>query len=169
MKMTEWFSAQLEREGPKTRRALERVPTGRDDWKPHEKSMPLGQLAVLVATMPSWVPMIVSRDDLELNPPAGSNPRPQVKCVPSDLMSALDSGLVEARNVLQTATEDHLMKPWRLMVSGQVVSEDPRYVVLRDTLMHWAHHRGQLTVYLRMNGVPIPSIYGPTADEHSFA
>lgn len=169
MKMSEWFAAQLEREGPKTRRALERVPEGRDDWKPHEKSMPLGRLAMLVATMPSWIPMMLTRDDLDLNPPGGSSYSQKPLRTAAELVEAHDRALAEARETLRTASEEHLNRPWRLLVSGKVVSEDPRHVVLRDTLMHWAHHRGQLTVYLRMNGVPVPAIYGPSADETLWA
>ena len=84
-------------------------------------------------------------------------------------MQALDEGVAEARKVLKDTTDDHLMKTWRLLVSGNTVNEDMRYIVLRDTFMHLAHHRGQLTVYLRLNGVPVPAIYGPSADDIRFA
>jgi uncharacterized damage-inducible protein DinB len=86
-----------------------------------------------------------------------------------ELVDALDKGIAEAAAALRSATDEHLMKPWRLLVSGNVVDENPRHVVLRDTLMHLSHHRGQLTVYLRLNNVPVPSIYGPTADDPRFA
>jgi len=159
---------QLDREAERTRRVLERVPEGKDDWKPHPKSMPLGRLAQLVATMPSWVSMIVQKDDLDLSPPGGSNFSQPPLRTPRELVQALERGTNEARDVLEKATDDHLAKPWRLLVAGKVVSEDPRTIVLRDTMMHWAHHRGQLTVYLRLCEVPVPAIYGPSADENRF-
>lgn len=168
MNMTELFKAQLEAEANRTRRALERTPEGRDDWKPHEKSMPLGRLAMLVARMPSWLSMVINRDELDLNPPGGSNVSQQPLRTRDELVRALDEGVSEARNALASTTDEHLMKPWRLLVAGRVVSEEPRHIVLRDTFTHLSHHRGQLTVYLRLNDVPVPAIYGPSADEARF-
>jgi uncharacterized damage-inducible protein DinB len=169
MKMTEHFLAQLEAEAGRDRRALEAVPQGRDDWKPHEKSMPLGRLAGLIARMPSWISMILERDDLDLKPAAGSNFDQRALRTAAELVAAHDEGVAQARKALKATTEEHLLKPWRLLVAGNAVSEDPRHVVLRDTFMHLSHHRGQLTVYLRMNGASVPSIYGPTADDSRFA
>ncbi len=167
--MTDWLLAQMDAEGPRTRRAIERVPEGRDDWKPHQKSMALGQLTTLVANMPSWIAMIVNQDSLDLNPPGGSAYRPQLLRTPAERVKALDAAIADARKALAGTTDDHLMKPWRLLVAGKVVNEEPRHVVLRDTLMHLAHHRGQLTVYLRLQDAPVPAIYGPSADDASFA
>lgn len=166
--MTEWFLAQLQAESGRTRRALERVPEGRGDWKPHERSMALGRLAGLIATMPSWIAMIVGRDDLDLNPPGGSTYTQPPLRTPAELVKALEDASDQARDALSNTNDDHLLKPWRLLVAGNVVSEEPRDVVLRDTFLHWAHHRGQLTVYLRLNDVPVPAIYGPSADDASF-
>ncbi len=167
--MTEFFLSQLEAEAKRTRRAVEAVPEGRDDWKPHDRSMPLGRLANLVATMPSWVAMIVNQDELELNPPGGGHRPETPPASRSSLVQALDGATAEARKALAGTSDDHLMKNWRLLVSGRVVAEDPRYVVLRDTFSHLAHHRAQLGVYLRENGVAVPSAYGPTADDNTFA
>ena len=170
LKMTDWLLDQLESEAPKTRRILERVPEGRDDWKPHEKSMPLGRLAHLVATIPTWFGFVVNKDELDLNPPGGkSNVDTKPLRTAKELVAAHDKAVSEAREVLKKTNEEHLLKPWKLLVSGKTVDEDPRYIVLRDTLMHMSHHRGQLTVYLRLNNVPVPSVYGPTADDPSFA
>ena len=169
MKMTDLFLAQLDDEAPRTRRALEHVPEGRDDWKPHEKSMAFGRLAMLVATMPTWVNMVIDKDELDLNPQGGSNINQRPLRTSHELVAAHDKGVADARAALAKTTEDHLMKPWKLLVSGRVVSESPRHVVLRDTLMHLAHHRGQLTVYLRLNNAMVPSIYGPSADDTRFA
>src|SRR5579863_530422 len=125
MKMTDLFVAQLEAEAGRTRRALERVPEGREDWKPHEKSMALGRLAMLVATMPSWLPMIINRDDLDLNPPGGSNYSQRPLHTSAELVQALDEAVAQARSALSATTDEHLLKPWKLLVAGSVVSEDP--------------------------------------------
>ena len=168
MKLTERFQAQLEREAAGSRRALERVPVGRPDWKPHEKSMPLGYLATLVATMPGWVAMAVLQDELDLAPKGGGSMRPAPWATTAELLAQHEESVERARDALAATTDEHLTTPWRLLVGGNVVMEQPRYVVIEDTFCHLAHHRGQLTVYLRLNDVPVPSIYGPTADEKSF-
>ena len=168
MKMTELFQAQLEAEVRRTRRALERVPEGQDDWKPHDKSMPLGRLAMLVARMPSWLPLIIDRDELDIRPASGSNIDNRPLRTRGELLQALDEGLAAARSALAGTTDEHLLEPWRLLASGQVVSEEPRYIVVRDTFTHLSHHRGQLTVCLRMNDMPVPAIYGPSADDLRF-
>ena len=169
MKLTELLLSQLEEEAPRTRRALENLPVGRDDWKPHEKSMPFGRLAMLVATMPTWFSLIIKQDELDIKPAGGSNMSQKPLRTSAELVEALDKGVAEAREALRSTTDGHLMTPWRLLAGGQVVEEKPRYVVLRETLMHLAHHRGQFTVYLRLNDIPVPSIYGPTADDAQFA
>jgi uncharacterized damage-inducible protein DinB len=168
MNMTEFFVAQLEREIPISRRVLERVPEGRPGFKPHEKSMPLGYLATLVATMPSWVAMAIDRDELDLNPPGGSKFVAQDWTTTRELERMLEETAAQARSALSGTRDEHLLTPWRLLVAGRVVSEAPRYVVVADVFTHLAHHRGQLTVYLRLNGVPVPSVYGPTADDRTF-
>jgi uncharacterized damage-inducible protein DinB len=166
MKLTELFLAELDREAPRTRRALEQVPTGRDDWKPHPKSMPLARLAGLVAAMPSWVNLIVGQDELELSPPGGGQyQQPAV----DQLVGVHDEHVVKAREALRSTTDEYLMTTrWRLLMKGQTVMEQPRHEVLRDTFNHLAHHRGQLTVYLRLTDRTVPPIYGPTADDQRF-
>ena len=161
--------AELEREAGPTRRVLERVPEGRDDWKPHEKSMPLGYLATLVARLPTWATMTIKQDELDLNPPGGSGYTPPAVHSRAELLAAFDTGVTEAREALASTTDDYLLTPWRLLVAGKVVLEQPRHVVLRDSVFnHLAHHRGQLTVYLRLLGARVPAIYGPSADERPF-
>ena len=168
MKLTQLFLDELDREAPRTRRALEHVPLGRDDWTPHPKSMPLGRLSGLVASMPSWVTLILEQDELELNPPAGSGQYRQPST--DKLVETLDMHVKKARESLSNTNDDFLMTTkWRLLVGGKVVMEMPRHVVLRDTINHLAHHRGQLTVYLRLNEQPVPAIYGPSADDQQFA
>jgi uncharacterized damage-inducible protein DinB len=167
MKRTEFFAEQVEREAPISRRVLERVPERRPDWKPHEKSMPLGYLSQLVATMPGWIAMAILQDELDLNPPGGSPSQP-VTDTTAALLAAHDESVAKARAALGGTTEEHLVTPWKLLVAGKVVMEQPRYVVIADTFTHLAHHRGQLTVYLRLNEAAVPSVYGPSADERRF-
>jgi uncharacterized damage-inducible protein DinB len=169
MKMAEIFSAQLAAEVGRTRRALERTPVGREDWKPHDKSMSLGRLAALIARMPSWLALIVNRNELDLSPASGSNISQKPLHTSAELIEALDEGFAEARAALASTNDEHLLKPWKLLVAGRVVAEDPRHVVIRDTFTHLAHHRGQYTVYLRLNNVAVPAIYGPSADDTRFA
>jgi uncharacterized damage-inducible protein DinB len=168
MTLTQLFLAELDREAPRTRRALEHVPLGRDDWKPHPKSMPLGRLAGLVASMPSWITLILEQEELDLSPPPG---RGQYQQPSTDkLIDVLDKHVVKARESLSKTNDEFIMTTkWRLRAGGKVVMEEPRHIVLRDTLNHLAHHRGQLTVYLRLNNQPVPAIYGPSADDQSFA
>jgi uncharacterized damage-inducible protein DinB len=168
MKLTELFLAEVDREAVRTRRTLERVPRGRDEWTPHPKSMPLGRLAGLVASMPSWITLIIEQNELDLNPPAGGGQYQQPST--DTLVETLDTLVTKARASLLGTTDDFLlMTKWRLLENGKVVMEAPRHIVLRDTLNHLAHHRGQLTVYLRLTDQPVPAIYGPSADDHAFA
>src|SRR5262245_61265224 len=147
MTLTEQFLVQLEAEAPKTRRALENSVAGKDDWKPHDKSMPYGRLAALVARMPSWFSLIINQDELDLNPKGGSN-IPQTPLRHADeLVKAYDEAMAGARGAFKGTNDAHLAKPWKLLVSGNVVSAQPRTIVIRDTFMHLAHHRGQFTVY----------------------
>ena len=166
MTMTELLLAELEREAPRTQRALEQVPLGRDDWKPHQKSMPLGRLAGLVASMPSWVPLIINQDELDLTPPGGG----QYQQPPTnELLATLDKHVASAREALSKTTDNFLLTTnWRLRTGGKVVSDAPRHIVIRDTLNHLSHHRGQLTVYLRLLDRTVPAIYGPSADDQRF-
>ena len=169
MNMTHEFVAQLDAEAPRTRRALQHVPEGRDEWKPHDKSMPFGRLAMLVAQMPSWISLIINKDELDVAPAGGSNINQRPLRTARELVEAHDKGVADARAALAQTTDEHLMKPWRLLARGNVVSESPRHIVLRDTFMHLSHHRGQLTVYLRLNDRTVPAIYGPSADDQKFA
>lgn len=168
MTLTQQFLSELDREAPRTRRALEKVPLGRDDWKPHPKSMPLARLAGLVASMPSWVTLVIEKDELDLTPPPGSG---QYQQPPTDkLVETHDQLVAKARESLSKIDDNFLLTTnWKLIAGGKVVMDEPRHVVLRDTLNHLAHHRGQLTVYLRLTDQPVPAIYGPSADDQQFA
>ena len=164
MQLTKLFLEEVEREAPRTRRALESVPIGRDEWTPHPKSMPLGRLAGLVASMFSWVTLIIEQDELDLTPPPGQGQYQQPSM--DKLVEVMEKHVAKARESLSKTNDQYLLTTnWRLIAGGHAVMDLPRHIVLRDTLNHLAHHRGQLTVYLRMNERKVPSIYGPTADE----
>jgi uncharacterized damage-inducible protein DinB len=160
MKLNELLLAQLERELASTRKLIERVPDGKDDWKPHPKSMQLGYLASLVATMFGWIATMVDTEFLDLGQGGGGSASST-----ADRLAIFDKSVEDARRALSGTNDEHLQKPWQLRVNGNVVDEKPRHIMIADTFSHLAHHRGQLTVYLRLNEQPIPSIYGPTADE----
>lgn len=168
MQLTQLFLDQLEREAARTRSALKNVPRGKDDWAPHAKSMPLLRLAGLVASMPSWIGLIIKQDSLELSPPEGQG---QFQPPTVDgLLAALEKAVQDGRAALAGTTDDYLLTTkWKLLVKGNVVMEQPRYIVLVETFNHLAHHRGQLTVYLRLAECPVPAIYGPSADDTNFA
>ncbi len=168
MKLTEFFLAALDREVERTRRVLEQVPEGKYQWKPHDKSMIFGYLADMVATMPSWLAMAVNRDELDVAPTDGSTMKQEPKETSAALVSALDKSAADARAALEKTTDDHLMTSWRLLAGGKVVMETPRHEVIQDTINHWSHHRGQMTVYLRLLGAKVPSVYGPSADDERF-
>jgi uncharacterized damage-inducible protein DinB len=168
--MVDLFLEELEGELVPTRKVLERVPEGKNDWKPHPKSMPLGYLASLVGTMPNWIAMTILQDSLDLNPPGGQGQRPATPETNRELLQQFEDSANKAREALRGTTDDFLLNTkWKLLVGGNVVSEEPRYRVLRRSVInHWAHHRGQLTVYLRLNEAAVPAIYGPSADDRSF-
>jgi uncharacterized damage-inducible protein DinB len=168
MKLTQLLLDELDSEAKLSRRALEVVPAGKADWKPHDRSMVFGYLADMVANIPSWVTMIVTQPELDIAPPGG----PQQKRDPLNdsaaFVAALDKSMTGARAALQKTTDDHLMTSWRLLAGGKVVLELSRYIMIRDTINHWVHHRGQMTVYLRLMGATVPALYGPSADDQRF-
>jgi uncharacterized damage-inducible protein DinB len=169
MKLTEFLLAELDREVERSRRALEEMPEGKYDWKPHEKSMILGYLANMVATIPMWITMQINQDELDVAPAPGESKMEQKRMDTSaELIAALDKSAAGARSALEKTTDDHLMTNWRLLARGNVVMEVPRYEMIQDTINHWAHHRGQMTVYLRLLGAKVPAIYGPSADDNQF-
>ena len=168
MKLTEFLLAELDREVERSRRALEQVPEGKYDWKPHEKSMIFGYLANMVATIPSWLVMEINQDELDIAPTGGGKFEQKRMDSSGELLKALDKAAAEARSALGKTTDEHLMTNWRLLARGQVVMESPRHVMIQDTINHWSHHRGQMTVYLRLMGAKVPAIYGPSADDNQF-
>ncbi|MEN3329359.1 MAG: hypothetical protein V7638_4166 [Acidobacteriota bacterium] len=168
MKLTEFFREQLDREVERSRKALEQVPEGKYDWKPHEKSMIFGYLADMVATMPTWITMEINLAELDVAPAEGQGTHRQQKETKEDLLKALDEASAEARTALEKTSDEHLATNWKLLARGNVVWEGPRSEVIQDTISHWSHHRGQMTVYLRLMGEKVPAIFGPSADDRSF-
>ena len=163
------FLETLARDEAGTRKALERVPEGQNDWAPHEKSMKLGYLASLVATMPSWIDMMINRDELDFAPAGENKDKPKEWQKTSELLASFDESMKKARAALEGTTDEHLLTTWKLKAAGHLVSEEPRYInIQHGMLTHWAHHRGQLTVYLRLKEAVVPALYGPSADEKFF-
>jgi len=169
MKLTEFLLSELDSEVERSRRTLEQVPENKFDWKPHDKSMIFGYLADMVASIPTWITMEINQNELDVAPADGGTRAHQArKDTSAALLAALDKAADEARSALKKTTDEHLMTSWRLLARGQVVMEQPRYVMIRDTINHWAHHRGQMTVYLRLMGAKVPALYGPSADDNRF-
>ena len=168
MKLTEFFREELDREVERSRKALEQVPDGNYQWKPHERSMIFGYLADMVATIPTWITMEINRDELDIAPPEGQGTKQAPKETSAELLKALDEAAAGARSALENTTDEHLHTGWKLLARGQVVMDLPRYQMIQETINHWAHHRGQMTVYLRLMGAKVPAIYGPSADDQSF-
>lgn len=165
MQLNRFFSEQLEREAAASRKVVERVPEGQNSWKPHERSMELGMLTAIVAQMPGWVELMIERDGLDLNG-ADESLRTKPMATRAELLAALDGGLKRSLAALKNTNEEHLRKNWKLTMGDNVLTDQPRYVQIGEgAIAHMAHHRGQLSVYLRLNEVKVPAIYGPSADE----
>ena len=165
MKISEVLLQELDQEAETTRRLLERVPQQHLGWKPHEKSMTLGQLAKHVTMIPGGVASGVA--ELTMQVPAF--PQPTVENV-RELVPLLDESVAKAHTILEPMSDADMQATWRLVNGDQTIMAMPRMAFLRAIMLnHWYHHRGQLSVYLRQLGVPLPSIYGPSADENPFA
>jgi uncharacterized damage-inducible protein DinB len=153
---------EMSQEAATTRRLLERVPAQHLTWKPHEKSMTMGRLATHIAEIPGWVSTILDTDGFDVG---SSNYTPQTAGSVAELLSMFDKNVPLAEAAIRRQTLDRLSTMWRITKQGQVLLEMPRMGVIRTLLLnHLIHHRGQLSVYLRLKDVPLPSIYGPTAD-----
>jgi len=167
MPMIDVFLAELDHEAATTRRLLERVPFDDPAWKPHEKSMTLGRLAGHVAELPRWGQVVLAMDVLDL---ASDHGMVALDATSRDeLLDAFDGNLAAYRDAAQGVSNEHLRGHWKLAQGDKVMLDLPRAAALRSFVMsHLIHHRGQLSVYLRLRDVPLPSIYGPTADDPGF-
>jgi uncharacterized damage-inducible protein DinB len=162
MAIKDGLLAEFDHEIGTTRRLIERLPDDKLSWKPHFKSMSLGGLATHLSNLPRWGSSILNDSSFDL---AGAPPNLEEKTSRTDILAGLDANAAEARAWLQK-TDAELMAPWSLTRGGQQMFTMPRVAAFRTfVLYHLVHHRGQLSVYLRLNDVPVPAIYGPTADE----
>ena len=163
MPLNQSFSAELEQESANTKKMLERVPEEHFSWKPHEKSYTLGVLATHIAELPSWVGYTVKADELDFGSMDYKSP---VINSSSDLMKLFEENLAQAKEDLKEVSDEDIMKNWSLRNKEQLYFTMPKVVVLRSMVMnHIIHHRAQLGVYLRLLDVPVPGMYGPTADD----
>jgi uncharacterized damage-inducible protein DinB len=160
---------EFDHEMANTRKTLERVPDDKFSWKPHEKSMSLGGLATHLANIPSWTAQTFDRDELDIAPPGQPPYRLDEAKSTAALLEAFDKNVTSARAALEAATDENWQGKWSLLMTGKTIFTLPRTAVMRGFVMnHLIHHRAQLGVYLRLLDVPVPSIYGPSADEGSF-
>lgn len=162
MTTVELLMPQYDKEVASTRRILECVPEDKLTWKPHAKSMSLGQLSGHVADLPNFLATMVTTDGMELST---SDHKPFLPTSRAELLAQFDKNAAATRAVIAGASEAHLAKTWTLTFRGHEIFGGPRTELLPTTLGHLIHHRGQLTVYLRLNEVKFPGVYGPSADE----
>jgi len=168
MSISESILPEFDHETATTRLLLERVPEAKADWKPHVKSMSLGQLAMHIANLPNWASITLERTEFDTNPVDGPlAPRPAFEST-AQLLKLYDERIKAARALVAKATDGEFMVQWTLKSGGRAMFSMPRVAVFRSFVMnHAVHHRGQLSVYLRLLDVPLPNIYGPTADQES--
>ena len=169
MAMNEALVTEFDREMAGTRKTLERVPEAKFDWKPHEKSGSMIWLAGHLANLAGWAGTTLNTDSLDLAPagkPMQPPPPPKTR---KELLELFDKNVAESRKAIASVSDADLQKPWSLLNNGNVLMTMPRIVCLRNFVMnHTIHHRAQLGVYLRLNNVAVPALYGPSADEQTF-
>jgi uncharacterized damage-inducible protein DinB len=166
MAIRDSFLPEFDHEMQTTRRTLERVPEDKASWKPHDTSMSMGRLAGHVAEMPGFTAATFQGDSFDFAAPGAAPAQPTVMTSRAQLLELFDKNVASARAAISKASDEDLHKTWTLLNGGKTVFSLPRAAVLRTMILnHIIHHRGQLSVYLRMNKVPVPSIYGPSGDE----
>jgi uncharacterized damage-inducible protein DinB len=166
MAMNQALIGEFDHEMANTRKTIERVADAKFDWKPHAKSFSMGALAGHLAFIPQWAKVTIEQPSFDVNPAGGQPVQPPPMKNRADVLAFFDSGVAATRAALLAATDENLMKPWSLLSGGKPIFTMPRIAVLRSMIFnHMVHHRGQLTVYLRMNDLPVPALYGPSADE----
>jgi len=168
MSISQSLLPEFDQEMVNTRKTLERVPDDKLAWKPHPKSMAMGDLAQHIATMVGWSVDTMEKDSFDVAP-GGQPYQPPKFGSRQEILAAFDNGLAKARAAIAAASDERFMQPWSLLNNGKPVMTMPRIAVIRGFVMnHTIHHRAQLGVYLRLNDLPVPSIYGPSADEGAF-
>lgn len=163
MEISQMFLPEFDQEKKKTRAILERVPEGKPDFKPHEKSMAMGRLAAHTAQLPEFAIRIVQLPELDFSK---SDMKPLVMESRQQLLAAFDTLTEKARAVIANVSNEEWRKKWKLSFQGHTIADEPRFLMYREMFLnHLIHHRAQLGVYLRLNGVPLPGTYGPSADD----
>ncbi len=162
--ITQAYLRELQSERKATRTCLERIPETKFDYKPHPKSMALGYLALLVAEIPLWIKHMVTDGEIDFVTFKHASPK-----TTAELVAHFDENMQAATNALQSVSDEDLQAPFSLKANGQLLYTSKKIADISTTLNHWVHHRGQLTVYMRLNDIDVPSIYGPSADDRSFA
>ena len=166
MALNESLLPEFDQEMAGTRKCLERVPDGKFDWKPHAKSASFRQLALHLALFPSWLTMTLESPSFDYAPVGGEGYKPPAVNSRKELLEIFDRDLAKARQGLAGASDAQLMETWSLLAGGKTIFSMPRVAVFRGMVMnHMIHHRAQLGVYLRLNEIPVPALYGPSADE----
>ncbi|PYU62827.1 MAG: damage-inducible protein DinB [Acidobacteria bacterium] len=166
MTIGQMMLGEFDQEMQNTRKTLERCPDEKWNWKPHEKSGTVGWLAGHIATMPGWVAMTINTEELDYAPVGGPSYQPPKIENKRALLTELDKNVAEARAALASVSDAEMMKGWKLLAGGKEIFTMPRVACIRGMVMnHIIHHRAQLTVYYRLLGVPVPGLYGPSADE----
>jgi uncharacterized damage-inducible protein DinB len=169
MRLNEPLLTEFDHEFANTRKTLERIPEDKLDWRPHEKSWTIRGLATHLANIPSWAAIGINQDSLDLAPPGGPPPHVPAAASRQEVLEIFDKNVAEAREAIAAAGNEQMLQPWSLLSGGKTIFTLPRMAVLRSFVMnHNIHHRAQLGVYLRLNDIPVPSIYGPSADEAGF-
>jgi uncharacterized damage-inducible protein DinB len=167
MTIAESLLPEYDQEMANVRKSLERIPEGKLDWKPHEKSWPFVGLATHIANMPGWTVMTIEQESFDMAP-GGEQIREEPVTSVQHALEMFDRNTAAARAAVAGATDEQLLAPWSLLAGGQPIFTMPRVAVVRLMIMnHMIHHRAQLGMYLRLNDIPVPSIYGPSADEEA--
>ena len=157
------FSTEFKAEIPSTKKCIERIPEKLFDWKPHEKSMTMGYLTLLVAEIPKWITAMIKTREIDFQTFGHVQPKTTI-----EMVNHFDENVKGTEQAFKELTMEDLAKPFVLKNGDQILISSPLQENISSTLNHWVHHRGQLTVYMRLNDIPVPSIYGPSADDKTF-
>lgn len=166
MSLSQSLLPEFDQEMANTRKVLERIPEDKLNWKVHPKSNTIGWVAMHLAELPGWAEMALHQDSVDVAPVGGPPYRTPAATSRQDILDRFDKHIAAARAAIAAASDEHFLQPWSLLMGGQVVFTLPRAAVLRSfVLSHMIHHRAHLCVYLRLHDIPVPALYGPSADE----
>ena len=169
MKISDALLPEFDQEMANTRKTLERVPEDKFDWRPHPKSFTMISLGTHIANMVGWTGDVIAKDSFDVGPPGAPPYKEEPAASKKELLERFDKAVTSARAAIAGASDEHFMANWTFLQGGKTVFAMPRIVCLRSFIMnHTIHHRAQLGVYLRLNDIPVPAIYGPSADEQNF-